>query len=150
MANLTYDFDYSEIKQNEIIQKIESYAPLLENLVSCFYPDLKFSIKCSLSHRVNLFAGYYEPKIEIIAENIEYNPMVNSYRYSTTLKIKDTDSVLNGVEFCDSIYSYIPDVLYNTSLIIKNDAYENMYGTRLGEFNNQEEMIDLINKLLNE
>ena len=28
--------------------------------------------------------------------------------------------------------------------------YENTYGTRLGEFNNQEEMIDLINKLLNE
>lgn len=126
MANLTYDFDYSEIKQNEIIQKIESYAPLLENLVSCFYPDLKFSIECSLSHRVNLFAGYYEPKIEIIAENIEYNPMLNSYNHNTTLKIKDTDSVLNGNEFCDSINSYLPDVLYNTSLIIKNYVYEDI------------------------
>lgn len=126
MANLTYDFDYSEIKQNEIIQKIESYVPLLDRLVSCFYPDLKFSIKCSLSHRVNLFAGYYEPKIEIIAENIEYNPMLNSYNHNTTLKIKDTESVLNGNEFCDSIYSYLPDVLYNTSLIIKNYVYEDI------------------------
>ena len=27
---------------------------------------------------------------------------------------------------------------------------ENMYGTRLGEFNNQEEMMELVNKLLNE
>ena len=124
MANLTYDFDYSEIKQNEIIRKIESYTPLLENLVSCFYPDLKFLIKCSLSQTVNLFAGYYEPKIEIIAENIEYNPMFNSYSYNTTLKIKDTDSVLNGVEFCESIYSYLPDVLYYTSLIIKNGVYK--------------------------
>lgn len=126
MANLIYDFDYSEIRQNEIIQKIESYVPLLENLVSCFYPDLKFSIKCSLSHRVNLFAGYYEPKIEIIAENIEYNPTLNSYSHSTTLKIKDTDSVLNGDEFCDSIDSYLPDVLYNTSLIIKNDNHKDI------------------------
>lgn len=126
MANLTYDFDYSEIKQNEIIQKIESYAPLLDRLVSCFYPDLKFSIKCSLSHRVNLFAGYYEPKIEIIAENIEYNPMLNSYNHNTTLKIKDTESVLNGNEFCDSIYCYLPGVLYNTSLIIKNYVYEDI------------------------
>lgn len=126
MTNLIYDFDYSEIKQNEIIQKIESYAPLLENLVSCFYPDLKFSIKCSLSHRVNLFAGYYEPKIEIIAENIEFNPMLNSYNHNTTLKIKDTDSVLNGDEFCDSINSYLPDVLYNTSLIIKNGVREDI------------------------
>ena len=27
---------------------------------------------------------------------------------------------------------------------------ENMYGTKLGDFNNPEEMIDLVNELLNE
>lgn len=119
MSNIIYDFDYSERRQNEIIEKIERYVPLLENLILCFYPELKFSIKSSLSHRVNLFAGYYEPKIKIIAENIEYNPMITPYDISTTLKIKDTESQINGTEFCDSIYSYLPDVLYNTALIIK-------------------------------
>ena len=126
MGELIYDFDYSEEKQKEIIKKMERYVPLLKNLISCFYSDLKFSIECSLSHKVNLFAGYYEPKIEIFAENIEYNPILDSYRYTTTLKIKDTDSVLNGVEFGDSIYSYLPDVLYNTSLIIKNGVHEDI------------------------
>jgi len=28
--------------------------------------------------------------------------------------------------------------------------YENMYGTKLGEFNNPEEMMELVNKLLND
>ena len=28
--------------------------------------------------------------------------------------------------------------------------YENMYGTKLGDFNNPEEMMELVNKLLNE
>ena len=119
MANLTYDFDYSEIKQNEIIQKIESYAPLLEKLVSCFYPDLIFSVECSLSHKVNLFAGYYEPKISIIVDNVETYLRLDSNDVNVTLKIKDTESFINGVEFCDTIYSYLPDVLYNTSLIVK-------------------------------
>lgn len=127
MANLTYDFDYSEIKQNEIIQKIESYAPLLEKLVSCFYPDLIFSVECSLSHKVNLFAGYYEPKIEIIAENLVERFGYSSNNNDTTFKINDTESFLCLNEFCDSIYSYLPDVLYNTSLRIKNikgDGFE--------------------------
>ena len=44
MSNIIYDFDYSEEKQNQIIKKIKSYIPLLENLISLFYPELKFSI----------------------------------------------------------------------------------------------------------
>jgi hypothetical protein len=120
MADIIYDFDYSEERQNEIFKKINGYVPLLENLITSFYPDLKFSIKSSLSHRVNLFAGYYEPKIEIIAENIEYTPFIKKYIISTTLNIKDTKSQINGLEFCESIYSYLPDVLYNTSFVIKN------------------------------
>lgn len=125
MSNLiTCDFDYSERKQNEIIEKIERYVPLLENLISSFYPDLKFSIKSSLSHRVNLFAGYYEPKIEIIAENVECGPNTMTNIIPTNLIIKDSDLLLDGVEFCDSIYSYLPDVLYNTSLIINNNFGE--------------------------
>lgn len=120
MAGIIYGFDYSERRQNEIIEKIERYVPLLENLISCFYPDLKFSIKSSLSHRVNLFAGYYEPKIEIFAENVECGPNTKTYIIPTNLIIKDTDLILDGVEFCDSIYSYLPDVLYNTTLVIKD------------------------------
>ena len=54
MSNIIYDFDYSEEKQNQIIKKIKSYIPLLENLISLFYPELKFSITYSLSHRVKI------------------------------------------------------------------------------------------------
>ena len=124
MTLLTYDFDYSEERQNEIIRKIESYVPLLENLISLFYPELKFSVACSLSHRVNLFAGYYEPKIEIIAENLGDFLRFSSNDVNITFKIKDTEHFLNGAEFCDSIYTYIPDVLYNTSLIIRDGYHE--------------------------
>ena len=120
MGELIYDFDYSEEKQKEIIKKMERYAPLLKNLISSFYSDLKFSVECSLSHKVNLFAGYYEPKVEIIAENLGGNFRYSSNDIDTTFKINDTESFLCLNEFCESIYSYLPDVLYNTSLIIKN------------------------------
>ena len=119
MTNLIYDFDYSEEKQKEIIKKIEGYIPLLEKLIYLFYSELKFSIKSSLSHKVNLFAGYYEPKISIIVDNVETYLRLDSNDVNVTLKIKDTESFINGVEFCDTIYSYLPDVLYNTSLIVK-------------------------------
>lgn len=121
MALLTYDFDYSEERQSEIIKKIERYVPLLENLICLFYPELKFSVTCSLSHRVNLFAGYYEPKIEIIAENLGDFLRFSSNDVNITFKIKDTEHFLNGAEFCDSIYTYLPDVLYYTTLIIKDN-----------------------------
>ena len=121
MALLTYDFDYSEERQSEIIKKIERYVPLLENLICLFYPELKFSVACSLSHRVNLFAGYYEPKIEIIAENLGDFLRFSSNDVNITFKIKDTEHFLNGAEFCDSIYTYLPDVLYYTTLIIKDN-----------------------------
>lgn len=120
MSELIYDFDYSEEKQKEIIKKMERYAPLLENLISSFYSDLKFSVECSLSHKVNLFAGYYEPKVEIIAENLVEHFGYSSNNNDTTFKINDTESFLCLNEFCESIYSYLPDVLYNTSLRIKN------------------------------
>lgn len=122
MSNLiTYDFDYSEKKQKEIIEKVERYVPLLENLMSIIYPELKFSIESSLSHKVNLFAGYYEPKLKIVAENIADYVRSLSDDVRISFKIKDTDIFLSGIEFCDSIYSYLPDVLYNTSLIINNN-----------------------------
>ena len=121
MTLLTYDFDYSEERQSEIIKKIERYVPLLENLICLFYPELKFSVACSLSHRVNLFAGYYEPKIEIIAENLGDFLRFSSNDVNITFKIKDTEHFLNGAEFCDSIYTYLPDVLYYTTLIIKDN-----------------------------
>lgn len=118
MGELIYDFDYSEEKQKEIIKKMERYVPLLKNLISCFYSDLKFSIECSLSHKVNLFAGYYEPKIKIITENLGEHYCYSSNN-DATFKINNTESFLFLGEFCDSIYSYLPDVLYNTSLVIK-------------------------------
>ena len=121
MTLLTYDFDYSEERQSEIIKKIERYVPLLENLICLFYPELKFSVACSLSHRVNLFAGYYEPKIEIIAENLGEFLRFSSNDVNITFKIKDTEHFLNGAELCDSIYTYLPDVLYYTTLIIKDN-----------------------------
>lgn len=125
MSNLiTYDFDYSEKKQKEIIEKVERYVPLLENLMSIIYPELKFSIESSLSHKVNLFAGYYEPKLKIVAENIADYVRSLSDDVRISFKIKDTDIFLSGIEFCDSIYSYLPDVLYNTSLIINNNFGE--------------------------
>lgn len=120
MGELIYDFDYSEEKQKEIIKRIEGYVPLLEKLISLFYPKLKFSIKSSLSHRVNLFAGYYEPKIEITVDNFENYLKLSSNDIDVTFKIRDTESFINVMEFCDSIYSYLPDVLYNTSLIVGN------------------------------
>lgn len=126
MVNLTYDFDYSEEKQKEIIKKIEGYVPLLEKLIYLFYSELKFSIKSSLSHRVNLFAGYYEPRIQIIVDNVENYLIPSPNDVNVTLKIKDTESFINCVEFCDTIYSYLPDVLYNTSLIIKNGVYDDI------------------------
>lgn len=124
MSNLIYDFDYSEEKQKEIIKKVERYVPLLENLIPLIYPELKFSIESSLSHKVNLFAGYYEPKIKIIAENIGDYLMSRTNDVYISFKIKDTDIFLNGIDFCDTIYSYLPDVLYNTSLIIKDNNGE--------------------------
>lgn len=121
MSNITYDFDYCEERQNEIIKKIERYVPLLENLICLFYPELKFSVACSLSHRVNLFAGYYEPKIEIIAENLGEFLRYSSSNINITFKIKDTVNFLNATEFCDSVYTYLPDALYYTTLIIKDN-----------------------------
>lgn len=126
MTNLIYDFDYSEEKQKEIIKKIEGYVPLLEKLIYLFYSELKFSIKFSLSHRVNLFAGYYEPRIQIIVDNVENYLIPSPNDVNVTLKIEDTESFINCVEFCDTIYSYLPDVLYNTSLIIKNGVYDDI------------------------
>ena len=144
MALLTYDFVYSEERQNEIIRKIESYVPLLENLISLFYPELKFSVACSLSHRVNLFAGYYEPKIEIIAENLGEFLRFSSNDVNITFKIKDTVNFLNGAEFCDSIYTYLPDVLYYTSLIIK-DGYVKVFELEFEEYALRKEVISRYN-----
>lgn len=144
MTLLTYDFDYSEERQNEIIRKIESYVPLLENLISLFYPELKFSVACSLSHRVNLFAGYYEPKIEIIAENLGEFLRFSSNGVNITFKIKDTVNFLNGAEFCDSIYTYLPDVLYYTSLIIK-DGYDKAFELEFEEYALRKEVISRYN-----
>ena len=144
MTLLTYDFDYSEERQNEIIRKIESYVPLLENLISLFYPELKFSVACSLSHRVNLFAGYYEPKIEIIAENLGEFLRFSSNDVNITFKIKDTVNFLNGAEFCDSIYTYLPDVLYYTSLIIK-DGYDKAFELEFEEYALRKEVISRYN-----
>ena len=144
MTLLTYDFDYSEEKQKEIIRKIESYVPLLENLISLFYPELKFSVACSLSHRVNLFAGYYEPKIEIIAENLGEFLRYSSSGVNITFKIEDTVNFLNGAEFCDSIYTYLPDVLYYTSLIIK-DGYDKSFELEFEEYALRKEVISRYN-----
>ena len=144
MTLLTYDFDYSEEKQKEIIRKIESYVPLLENLISLFYPELKFSVACSLSHRVNLFAGYYEPKIEIIAENLGEFLRYSSSGVNITFKIEDTVNFLNGAEFCDSIYTYLPDVLYYTSLIIK-DGYDKAFELEFEEYALRKEVISRYN-----
>ena len=144
MALLTYDFDYSEERQSEIIKKIERYVPLLENLICLFYPELKFSVACSLSHRVNLFAGYYEPKIEIIAENLGEFLRFSSNGVNITFKIKDTVNFLNGAEFCDSIYTYLPDVLYYTSLIIK-DGYDKAFELEFEEYALRKEVISRYN-----
>ena len=144
MSNIIYDFDYSEEKQKEIIIKIESYVPLLENLISLFYPELKFSVTCSLSHRVNLFAGYYEPKIEIIAENLGDFLRLSSNDVNITFKIKDTEYFFNGAEFCDSIYTYLPDVLYNTSLIIR-DGYHEDFELEFEEYALRKEVISRYN-----
>lgn len=144
MSNIIYDFDYSEEKQNQIIKKIKSYIPLLENLISLFYPELKFSVTCSLSHRVNLFAGYYEPKIEIIAENLGDFLRLSSNDVNITFKIKDTEYFFNGAEFCDSIYTYLPDVLYNTSLIIR-DGYHEDFELEFEEYALRKEVISRYN-----
>ena len=144
MSNIIYDFDYSEEKQNQIIKKIKSYIPLLENLISLFYPELKFSITYSLSHRVNLFAGYYEPKIEIIAENLGDFLRLSSNDVNITFKIKDTEYFFNGAEFCDSIYTYLPDVLYNTSLIIR-DGYHEDFELEFEEYALRKEVISRYN-----
>ena len=144
MSNIIYDFDYSEEKQNQIIKKIKSYIPLLENLISLFYPELKFSVTCSLSHRVNLFAGYYEPKIEIIAENLGDFLRFSTNDVNITFKIKDTEYFFNGAEFCDSIYTYLPDVLYNTSLIIR-DGYHEDFELEFEEYALRKEVISRYN-----
>jgi hypothetical protein len=112
----TENISHNYYLQKKVDYQVRNYAKVIDSLFSSLYPNIKCHITLTPSNEFDNFNRVYFSFIDVMFLNVSDLPVYKPTNFSPAFGVYDlkTETQIDMIEkweICETIYSYVPDVL---------------------------------------
>ena len=112
----TENISHNYYLQKKVDYQSRQYVKVIDNLFLALYPNIEYQIQLTPSDEFDNFNRVYFSFIDILFLNVSDLPIYKPINFSPAFGVYDlkTETQIDMIEkweICETIYSYVPDVL---------------------------------------